>query len=246
MGMNKSEESYQPPKKAIGDFQGYKVYQVDGAGIRKNKDEEFTNFGSHSDYEWIPEKELWLDKGVHPAEAHIFIDRMIKQDKLQAGGMSLDKVRKAGDRYEESERSKIFGGFGSPEREEHSGDPRVREIPLRWPEGTSAPIKFYIVDGEKIRNGRGTQHEDFTEGGNGGAYKWVPRDEVWIEDTVQPGEVGYVALHELHERRLMLGAGWDYLKAHRSSSMIEHVAREHPPLLPHLLRAEMLANAKTP
>jgi hypothetical protein len=37
------------------------VWIVDGAYIRSHIDEEFTNFGQHYRYPYIPVNELWID-----------------------------------------------------------------------------------------------------------------------------------------------------------------------------------------
>jgi hypothetical protein len=42
-----------------GDF---KIWIVDGSYIRGHIDEEFTNFGQHFRFPYIPEDELWLDR----------------------------------------------------------------------------------------------------------------------------------------------------------------------------------------
>ena len=38
------------------------VWIVDGAYIRSHIDEEFTNFGQHYRYQYIPINELWIDR----------------------------------------------------------------------------------------------------------------------------------------------------------------------------------------
>jgi hypothetical protein len=232
-------------KQLIGEMGGKQIYRVDGGQVRKDHDREFTNWGASHQYKFIPSNEIWLDHEVHQAEAPIFIDRALKEGRMVAGGKSVPDARKAGDRYEESERAKIFGGFGTEEREAHEGDPRLQQIPLPLTPGAPTTLKMFIVDGEKIRNGQGTQHENFTEGGNHGAYRWIPKNEVWLEQGMSPEEGAHTALHELHERRHILGAGESYLKAHRSASVVEHYAREHPEVLPALLQSEIYANERT-
>ena len=57
------EESLKPPYLQKDDTRGdYQVWIVDGAYIRGHIDEEFTNFGQHYRFPYIPENELWLDR----------------------------------------------------------------------------------------------------------------------------------------------------------------------------------------
>jgi hypothetical protein len=54
-----------------GDFA---VWIVDGSYIRGHIDEEFTNFGQHYRYSYIPTKECWIDKEAQHDERQFFID----------------------------------------------------------------------------------------------------------------------------------------------------------------------------
>ena len=45
---------------------GLQVWIVDGSYIRGHIDEEFTNFGQHYRYKYIPENEFWIDQGTSP------------------------------------------------------------------------------------------------------------------------------------------------------------------------------------
>jgi len=235
-GRQKEKQNWRPEKQLIGNYGGKTIYRVDGPSIRRNLDDQFTNYAGHSRYDWIPEGEIWVDKSVHPAEMPIFIDRAVHEDRWAQEGKSASKINELGDRYQTAERKKVFGVKAT--QKGVSVDPRIKQIPS----GTKR-IRVFLVDGEKIRNhARSDQQENFTEGGNNGPYKWVPRNDIWIESGMQPEEMGFTALHELHERRQMLGAGKDYLSAHASASTIEHKARENPKLLQPLLRAELAAN----
>ena len=99
-------------------------------------------------------------------------------------------------------------------------------------------VKVWVVDGELVRD---VYDIDFTEGGHGRVYKFVPAGEVWLDDDLTPAEREFVLLHELHERALM-GMGWVYADAHRDSSRIERYFRRYPAGLDAALRAEMAKN----
>jgi hypothetical protein len=91
----------------------------------------------------------------------------------------------------------------------------------------------WIVNGRLVRS---VFDIEFTEGGHEYVYEFVPHGQVWIDDDVTDQEVGYVILHELHERNLM-AKGMTYDAAHDSASKLELHCRRHP----HLLH-EALAN----
>ena len=50
-----------PYIKQAGERGDLKIWVVDGAYIRGHIDEEFTNYGQHYRFNYIPEDELWLD-----------------------------------------------------------------------------------------------------------------------------------------------------------------------------------------
>ena len=56
---------------------------------------------------------------------------------------------------------------------------------------------------------------EFVEGGNDQRYDFIPKGQVWVDETVDADERPAVALHELTERRLMQrGMGYDEAHAH--------------------------------
>jgi hypothetical protein len=44
------------------------IWLVDGEYVRKNIDEEFTNFGQHYRFSYIPMDEFWIDQEAHDQE----------------------------------------------------------------------------------------------------------------------------------------------------------------------------------
>jgi hypothetical protein len=99
-------------------------------------------------------------------------------------------------------------------------------------------LTVWRVSGELVRD---LFFIDFTEGGHHYVYHFVPGDEVWIDDDVQPLERKFVILHELHERNLM-SHKWSYLRAHRSASHLEYECRHQPSLLDKKIEEEIAKN----
>ncbi len=211
------------------------VWVVDGRYVRKNIDEEFTNFGQHYRFRFIPSREFWIDQEHGVGEQQFFIDHLLVEHRLMAGGMTYDKALEKADRVERGERLK---------------SELVREV-LRLPKKGivenihksllkkySGTIQVWVVKGELVRS---LYFLDFTEGGHDRVYHFVPKKEVWLDDDLGPGERRFVLLHELHERYLMT-LGWPYFRAHRSASKIEYHCRAHPEELEANLRLEAQKN----
>src|SRR5262249_29380878 len=88
------------------------------------------------------------------------------------------------------------------------------------PEG---PVDVWLVDGNLVRSYYKT---DYTEGGHGYVYPWVPRPQIWVEDGVDHREVPFIVCHEYLERRLMRDEGLDYDTAHAICSKAGWARRE--------------------
>ena len=53
------------------------VWTVDGAYVRGHVDEEFTNFGQHYRYPYIPEDEFWIDREAGEDEHRFFVEHLL-------------------------------------------------------------------------------------------------------------------------------------------------------------------------
>ena len=71
------------------------MWIVDGAYIRGHIDEEFTNFGQHYRYPYIPADELWIDREAEDDERRFFIDHLLVEHRLMAQGMSYGEALEA-------------------------------------------------------------------------------------------------------------------------------------------------------
>jgi hypothetical protein len=209
-----------------------KVWIVDGSYIRGHIDEEFTNFGQHYSFPYIPENELWIEKETHDDERRFFIDHLLVEHRLMEKGVSYDNALVEADKVERRERRRA----GDVRRLTHHGKdlPDGREVHQRLWKKLEKGISVWIVNGRLVRS---VFDIDFTEGGHDYVYEFVPEKEVWIDDDIEEKERGYVLLHELHERNRM-ASGWPYNKAHAESSHIEYRCRHHPDELHEALAAE--------
>ena len=226
-----------PYIKQYGSIDDFTIFEVDGQYIRDNINREFTNFGQHFRFPFIPKHEFWLDKQYAPGEENYFIDHLILEWHLMHDGVSYDDALAQADAKEKKERlkkellstvkEKITNLFGMVPREVYVGNL-----------GSFGDVDVCIVNGEVVRN---LYFIDFTEGGHHFVYDFVPVNEVWLDNDLNPSEMDFVLLHEMHERFLM-SQGMDYSHAHRSSSAIEYKCRRDPKKLDECLNAEVVKN----
>ena len=233
MSNSKNTASTKPPYVRQVDTRGdLKVWIVDGIYIRGHIDEEFTNFGQHYRYSYIPKDELWIDRAAKQDETQFFIDHLLVEHRLMAKGMSYGEALEKADQEERKERRR-------------AGDLRLvtrrgRELPKgvqvheRLWKRLENGLTVWIVDGRLVRS---VFDVDFTAGGHDHVYEFVPENEVWIDDDIEEEERPYVLVHELHERNRM-AKGWPYNKAHAESSELEYRCRHHPDELHEALEGE--------
>jgi hypothetical protein len=209
-----------------------KVWIVDGRYIRGHIDEEFTNFGQHYRYPYIPVDEFWIDQEAEHDEHAFFIDHLLVEHRLMAGGVPYAKALEEGDREERKERRRA----GDVGKLTHHGRklPEGSDVHERLWKRLESGLGVWIVNGRLVRS---VFDIDFTAGGHDYVYEFVPENEVWIDDAIEENERGYVLVHELHERNRMAG-GMPYSKAHAESSRLEYRCRHHPDQLHDALAAE--------
>ena len=204
------------------------VYRVDGNMVRKT-DTNFTDFGHHHSFpKLIPKNEMWMDKTENPKEDGYFITHMLKEHSLMDKGMPYDKALDAANKVEHRERNRMSGK-----------PPKKAEIGKKHIGTTKGGLKIHLVDGEQVRHGI---DPNFTEGGNDMADKYIPKGEVWLDNSNSPEEQKPNLLHELHERRIMKTKGLSYDAAHKKALVVEHNARNSPGTLDKRLGMELGQN----
>lgn len=208
------------------------IWIVNGSYIRGHIDEEFTNFGQHYRYAYIPMNELWIDHETAHNETRFFIDHLLVEHRLMAKGLPYNEALAEADRQERKER-RLTGDIG---RMTHHGEelPAAKSVHEKLWKKLDNGLSVWIVNGRLVRS---VFDIDFTAGGHDHVYEFVPENELWIDDDIAEDERGYVLLHELHERNRMT-TGWTYDKAHEESSKLEYRYRHHPDELHEALTAE--------
>jgi hypothetical protein len=210
------------------------IWRVNGNYIRSNIEVEFTNFGQHYRYPFIPKNEFWLDIESHPRESSFYIAHLLKEYELMAQNVPYEKALVAADEVEQRERDKhnLFPAAwrhkdGAPDANLYHEELLDRQTI------DGETVYVWKVDSEKVRD---NLYIDWYAGGHGYVYPWIPNAEVWIDDDLSQEEIPFVLLHEVHERNLMKNHGYNYNDAHASACKVEIAARlkKNEDLIDHL------------
>ncbi len=212
------------------------VWIVDGEYVREKINKEFSNFGQHYHFKFIPEKEFWIDKEHDPGEAIFYIDHLLVEHRLIKKGKSYYSAIDRADKKEKRERAilsikkkKLFIPKTNKEKETI-----IKRIHTRLLDHHKK-LNIWIVKGEIVRD---IFFIDFTEGGHDKVYPFVPKNEIWLDDDLILKERNFVLLHELHERYRMTSS-WSYVKAHAEANKFEFTAREKPKLTKQMITKEL-------
>lgn len=211
-------KTFKFPKKLLDTFGKYKIYLINAHKFRdlSLSDEEFGNYAIHEKFPKIIKKnEIWVSNSLSEKERNIIIRSALERLKKLEKGYSSDKA------YDHSLKME------KAIREKHSLSRKHSYIPKKK-KYTSIHFNdqvyhVYLVNGKEIRDNFKT---DFTQGGNGYAYKWVPKNEIWIEDGLDDSEIPFVVLHELTEAKLMENKKLTYDEAHILASKEEFKKRK--------------------
>lgn len=72
-------------------------------------------------------------------------------------------------------------------------------------------LDIYLVDGDEIKK---KYFMDFVEGGNNQVYKFVPKNQLWVDDNMNPKVIPHIIYHEFIEQYLMKCKDMSYDDAH--------------------------------
>ena len=89
-----ADKPREPRIERAGSRNGLTAWLVDGSWVRKNIDEEFSNFGHHYTYDEIPKGELWLDSETDPDERRFYLSHMRREYRLRERGIDEETARK--------------------------------------------------------------------------------------------------------------------------------------------------------
>lgn len=200
------QESYKPRS-----FMGRKIVYVDTKKFRSSSlgNEEFCTSGIHEDFpKSIAKDEIYIDDSLSSEE----IPTVLRG--VEARIKSLNNGNGSRDSYENGMRAeKKF-------RSEHQHKVK-RLYKYATLKDSSGTIDVYAVSGLAVRDKHKT---DFSQGGHGYVYDWIPKDEIWLEEE-ESDEFPFILCHEYTEMVLMRDLRIEYLEAHKVASMVEGMCR---------------------
>ncbi len=213
-------------KKFIAHFHDYDVYSINAFAVRNlaEPDEEFTNFATNDEFQkLIPKGEIWIAEKSIQKEGVFFIANSLMRMREKAKGRSDIRAYDAGLKVERTLREKLnYIKFrGRAQKRVPKGLYVENYLTIPDPE---FPIKVKRVEGNVVRSFYKT---DYTEGGHGYVYPWVPRNEIWVEIDLDAAEVPFIVSHEYIEVRLMREKKIEYDKAHEICAHIEFKLRKN-------------------
>lgn len=195
----------------VGDV---RCFLVDGTYIRDLVDVDFTNGAHHLTRRYVPRDEVWVDREAPSAgELHFWVEHQLHERELMLAGVPYLRALAAANRLERRARLAARGRrLTVAEARRHVRRDRVFDV-----DG----LAVWIVDGRSVRD---FCDPNFTQGGHGLRYRFIPRREIWIDDAIAARELEPTLAHELHEVRLMR-AGLTYHQAHDRALAFERRVR---------------------
>jgi hypothetical protein len=200
----------------IGEKDGFKIWIVDGAAIRKNIFNEFIYGGNDERYPFVPLNEIWIDNSISSEELETTLAHEINERNLMLKlGMTYFDAHDSSLMLELSMRRKFMKesleheaklpkvapiDFDSTQEIEDLPDliklKNIYRIPLKEIGG----VNIWVVDGYAVRR---DIYPDFGFSGNDFAYHFIPENEIWIDGAISCEETEYSIALELKEREEM-------------------------------------------
>jgi hypothetical protein len=205
---------------------GLDFYIVDGDWIRDNWDDQLVNVNLHERFHFVPVREAWLDKQIHPSEYRYLVANALAQKEALNNGCDIWAAMSKGDEVEQRLRDT-----------RKMGNVKIRKL------DEYANITIWLVKGEEVAK----KDASFTQGGHDLVYSFIKpkkgQGEIWMDDRYEGVDRENDQLHEMRERNeRALGMPYGHSNrvtgAHASASFEEKEARRNPELLKSLVEKE--------
>lgn len=198
-------------KARLGTKEGQVIWVVDGDMVAWKLYPAFIMGGNDQRYRFNPQDEVWLDSrsGVEELRytlAHELIERRLMRER----GWTYARAHKEGIKLEKQMRDADMLSCRQHECKVKQGGGTLPRGIYRQFVGRRQGLAVWIVDGPMIRR---ELYGDFSMGGHGLKYPFVPRSEIWLDSAMTLEQLNYVLIQELSERKLML-AGEPYADAY--------------------------------
>lgn len=187
----------------------YSITYIDSNKFRKKSilNVEFCTAAVHDDFpRHIKKNEIWIDDSIKPNEIPSILKGLsVRLSEIENGGKNP---------YEK--------GIDTESKVRKNNKEKLNKKKHMTIRDYSGEIIVYLVNGKGVRDNHKT---DFSQGGHGYVYDWIPKNEIWIEDEERE-EMAPILAHEYIEMVLMKESGWKYLRAHEMASDIEQHLRK--------------------
>lgn len=194
------------------------VYRVFGEQVRKEFN-NFTNFGQHYQFTFIPENEFWIDDKTEANEIEFLIQHLLIEYKLMKASWPYNLALNEANKYEQKYR-KLVSTLNESTSDRQKFQTFVK-IHIKLIKTLAENVKVWLVDGELIRD---IFDLNFSDGGHDLIYPYIPKNEIWIDNTTNEEEIKHILLHESHER-MLLKSGMKYIEAHKLATREEYKSR---------------------
>lgn len=224
-------------EKKLDEQDGYTAWLVNGALVRKELDENFVEYDYHGHFHFIPEKEFWIDNEMSGKEYGLYIKRLLKETSFLKEGLSVVEAAHKADTFEETLRQngkRMQKILASQNQEVFHHLLKKKQL-----EEYSGTVRVWLVDGSLVRS---IYLLGYAEGGHDVVYSWIPKNEIWLEESLKHEERAFIVLHELHERYLMISQKMSYADAHHGATIVEDHYRQNRKGLEERIREEIKKN----
>jgi hypothetical protein len=199
-----------------GERDGFKVWIVDGAAVRREVDRVFLYGGNGQRYRYVPLGEVWVDHAVAAEEFEYTVAHELRERELMARkgltyadahdqALALERRMRLDDRRTAEDHEARLAPVAPTDSQ---GRKEIADLPdqvalrrvYRAPLGRRDGLDVWVVDGAIVRR---DIYPDFGLSGNDLAYRFIPPREVWIDGQVACEETEFSIAAELHERAAM-------------------------------------------
>ncbi len=183
-----------------------KIKFVDGFKIRNTIDPDFCDIGDNFSFLWIPRGEIWVDANYSSELKFNLKTRQLRDKLIKKEKMTFEEAKTAVRR--------LYQKKGAIAK-------KIKLIKKL------SGVKVWLVDGKQTRK---DLDPFFVAGGHGYVYPYIPKNEIWIDNKIEPKERKYIIIHEWREWQIMKNSKdknfyRKYANAHDFATAFEKEAR---------------------
>jgi len=187
----------------------YKIIYIDSKKFRNGslEKEEFCSVAIHEDFpKYIKKNEIFIDDKLSEPEVKEFLIGL--KNRLECLENGSKHCYEYAIKKEKNDRLK------------HKSKTKKEKCCIL--NDYKNKIDVFYVNGKAVRD---IYKTDFSQGGHGYVYSWIPKNQIWIENE-EKEETAFILAHEYSEMVMMRDLKMEYEDAHSVASKIEKKLRE--------------------